>query len=194
MFKQVLIVEKSKIVSEGLKAVLTGLFPSIKVSVAGFVDECPLVLKGNNPDLVIFSPELLTDNMDRTRAKHKFDPQAIIVGIISHYCPKETIDMFDDSIFFTDSVDSIDEKLQYLYKFRRRFNMNSAKLTERERMVLRLLIHGYSNREVAEKLSISSHTVISHRKNIMEKTSIKSLAGLAAYAILNNIADMDDIK
>ncbi|GHU89316.1 hypothetical protein FACS1894155_06040 [Bacteroidia bacterium] len=59
---------------------------------------------------------------------------------------------------------------------------------------MRLLLRGQSNKEVADHLSISPHTVVSHRKNIIEKTGIRSLSGLAVYAILNNIADMEDLK
>ncbi len=72
-------------------------------------------------------------------------------------------------------------------------NIN-IELSEREIDVLRLLLAGHSNKEVAEKLNISTHTVISHRKNITSKTSIKSLAGLTIYAIQNGIIDVSDFK
>ena len=68
----------------------------------------------------------------------------------------------------------------------------NIELTEREIDVLRLLLAGNSNKEVADKLNISTHTVISHRKNITSKTSIKSLAGLTIYAIQNGIIEMSD--
>lgn len=69
---------------------------------------------------------------------------------------------------------------------------SNIELTEREIDVLRLLLAGNSNKEVADKLNISTHTVISHRKNITSKTSIKSLAGLTIYAIQNGIIEMSD--
>ncbi|MBR2369285.1 MAG: hemerythrin domain-containing protein [Paludibacteraceae bacterium] len=65
-------------------------------------------------------------------------------------------------------------------------------LSEREIDVLKLLLAGNSNKEVADKLNISTHTVISHRKNISSKTSIKSLAGLTIYAIQNGIIEVTD--
>ena len=74
---------------------------------------------------------------------------------------------------------------------------NSAsgiELSEREIDVLRLLLAGHSNKEVADKLNISTHTVISHRKNISTKTSIKSLAGLTIYAIQNGIIEVADFS
>lgn len=66
-------------------------------------------------------------------------------------------------------------------------------LTERETDVLRLVAYGNSNKEIADKLFISVHTVISHRKNITDKLSIKSISGLTVYAILNNLIDSDNI-
>lgn len=67
----------------------------------------------------------------------------------------------------------------------------SKELSEREVDVLKLLTQGLSNKEIADKLFISTHTVISHRKNIVEKTGIKSLPGLTIYAISKNITSIN---
>ena len=50
-----------------------------------------------------------------------------------------------------------------------------------------LVAKGLSSKEIADKLSISVHTVNSHRKNITHKTGIKSVAGLAVYAMIHNL-------
>lgn len=68
-----------------------------------------------------------------------------------------------------------------------------ADLTRRELEVLQLITKGYSNKEIADHLFVSTHTVISHRKNISEKTGIKSASGLTMYAILKKIVDVNDI-
>jgi DNA-binding CsgD family transcriptional regulator len=69
----------------------------------------------------------------------------------------------------------------------------NAELTRRETEVLKLLTKGYSNKEIADQLFVSTHTVISHRKNISEKTGIKSASGMTMYAILKKIIDVNDI-
>jgi DNA-binding CsgD family transcriptional regulator len=69
-----------------------------------------------------------------------------------------------------------------------------AELTRREIEVLQLLTKGYSNKEIADQLFVSTHTVISHRKNISEKTGIKSASGLTMYAILKKIIDVSEIN
>lgn len=68
------------------------------------------------------------------------------------------------------------------------------KLSERETDVLKLLTSGNSNKEIADQLNISTHTVISHRKNISQKTGIKSVSGLTIYAVVKNIITLDTYK
>ena len=57
-------------------------------------------------------------------------------------------------------------------------------LSEREQEVLELVAQGLSSKEVAAKLNIAVNTVNTHRKSITRKTGIKSVAGLAVYAML----------
>lgn len=66
-------------------------------------------------------------------------------------------------------------------------------LSQRELEVLRLVVLGYINKEIADKLSISLTTVITHRKHITEKLGIKSVSGLAVYAIMNGIVSADEV-
>jgi len=69
-----------------------------------------------------------------------------------------------------------------------------TELTKREIEVLQLITKGHSNKEIADHLFVSTHTVISHRKNISEKTGIKSASGMTMYAILKKIIDVGDIN
>lgn len=66
-------------------------------------------------------------------------------------------------------------------------------LSSREVEVLVLVCKGLTNKEIADKLCIGVTTVITHRKNIQEKTGIKSVSGLTVYAILNNFINADEI-
>jgi len=65
-------------------------------------------------------------------------------------------------------------------------------LSEREREIVKLVALGYSNKEIAEELFLSVHTVTTHRKNISRKLGIKSISGLTIYAILNEIITIND--
>lgn len=62
---------------------------------------------------------------------------------------------------------------------------NKVVLTKRERGVLTLIAEGDKTSEIAEKLLISTHTVDTHRYNLLSKLNIKNTAGLVRYAIKN---------
>lgn len=56
-------------------------------------------------------------------------------------------------------------------------------LTERETEILKLIVAGFSNKEVGEKLFISHRTVDTHRTNLMKKLNVSNIAGLISFAI-----------
>ena len=66
-------------------------------------------------------------------------------------------------------------------------------LTAREIEVLVLVVKGLINKEIAGRLNIGLTTVISHRKNITEKLGIKSVSGLAIYAVMHGYVEADQI-
>lgn len=70
----------------------------------------------------------------------------------------------------------------------------SEAISEREKEVIICLVQGMSNKEIADKLFISINTVITHRRNIVRKLQIHSLAGLTIYAIVNNLIDLSATK
>lgn len=61
------------------------------------------------------------------------------------------------------------------------------KISEREGEIIRLVAEGFTNKEIADKLFLSAHTVTTHRKNIMAKLGVNNTAGLVLFAIRNNI-------
>ncbi len=67
-------------------------------------------------------------------------------------------------------------------------------LSERETDVVKGVVLGLSNKEIAENLCISTNTVITHRRNIAKKLDIHSAAGLTVYAIVHKLVDVRDMK
>lgn len=65
-------------------------------------------------------------------------------------------------------------------------------LSKREAEVLRHIALGYPNREIGEKLFISTKTVDTHRSNILQKLELKTTADLVRYALKNQIIDLDE--
>ena len=91
--------------------------------------------------------------------------------------------------------------LKTLVALRRMGHPSTAKGTEgptetvlspREVEVARLLAKGCINKEIADALSISHTTVVSHRKNIMEKLHARSLADVIVYAVMHGLVDVGE--
>ena len=70
----------------------------------------------------------------------------------------------------------------------------TEELSVREKEVLVHIVKGLSNKEIADALCLSAHTVMSHRKNIVRKLNIHSIAGLTIYAIVNGIVTLDNFE
>lgn len=66
-------------------------------------------------------------------------------------------------------------------------------LTDREIEVMSLIVQGYINKEIADRLNISLSTVITHRKNIMDKLGMKSVSALTIYAVMHGYVDINKI-
>jgi two-component system NarL family response regulator len=67
----------------------------------------------------------------------------------------------------------------------------AAKLGSREREVLQLIAEGHRSPEIAQRLHISTHTVETHRRNLMQKLGLHSVADLTRYAIREGITQAD---
>jgi len=72
-------------------------------------------------------------------------------------------------------------------------DLNTAELSPRETTIVRLVSMGLTNRQIADHLFLSAHTVMTHRKNISSKLGIKSVSGLTVYAIVNNIITIEEV-
>ncbi|MBE6177162.1 MAG: helix-turn-helix transcriptional regulator [Rikenellaceae bacterium] len=67
-------------------------------------------------------------------------------------------------------------------------------LSTREKEIIVCVVKGLTNKEIAEELCISAHTVITHRRNIASKLQIHSTAGLTIYAIVNKLVELSEIQ
>ena len=67
------------------------------------------------------------------------------------------------------------------------------RLSQREKDVLRLIVKGRLNKEIANELGISMPTAIFHRNNICEKLQTRSIGKLTIHAVLSGLIDINDI-
>ena len=83
---------------------------------------------------------------------------------------------------------------EHAHAHHRHLMPQTEELSDREKDVLIQVVKGLSNKEIADVLFISTHTVISHRKNIARKLNIHSTAGLTIYAIVNKLVDINTLE
>jgi len=100
------------------------------------------------------------------------------------------------SIHLMEDKESIIQKIQNLHALHSKsVSANlSVVLSPRETTIVKHISMGLTNRQIAEKLFLSAHTVMTHRKNISAKLGIKSVSGLTVYAIVNNIITIEEVS
>jgi DNA-binding NarL/FixJ family response regulator len=81
---------------------------------------------------------------------------------------------------------------EYLHRYPPRGVLVAARLTGKEREVLQLIAEGWATKDIAEKLHVSVKTVETHRRQIMEKLGLHSIAELTKYAIRTGLTSLED--
>jgi len=95
-------------------------------------------------------------------------------------------EIIDPSDHDKNIIRKLEKQLSLIYKQKEEPDSPEG-ISDREKEVLRLVAVGLTNKEIGDKLFISSHTVITHRKNISAKLGIKTIAGLTMYALINHL-------
>lgn len=189
---KILIIEPSVIIREGIAAILQSMKDSIELSYADTLEEA---LKFGQADLfkiVIVNPVTLNNSRKNLNNLLALYNKTNVIGLISNHYERSLSDNFADNIFITDRYETITQIISKHFKAApAATNDIDNTLSEREIDVLKLLATGKSNKEIAEQLFISIHTVISHRKNISNKIGVKSTAALVIYAVANGLIDVD---
>lgn len=187
------IIEPSHIIYEGLANVLLRSEYHFQVYRLENMDELDHPGLKEKIDIVILNPAQVQNNTRHFVQLKRTGPQFKWTGLIYSYFDKEILSVFDSLIHITDTPETIISTIYKQVQDAAQVSENqvSEQITEREMEVLIQLVHGLSNKEIADKLNISVHTVVSHRKNIIQKTGIKSQAGLTIYAISNKIISID---
>lgn len=188
---------KSIVVISPSDILLTGLAEILKGSLAGEI------IQLHRGDEIIDYPEM-TGNILVIATSEELEKSRELVRQIISVAGKVqfmTLNLDKVSVQQNPSVSLYDSPALICYKVNDILNSFAAsqnkepdtELTRREIEVLQFITKGFSNKEIADQLFISTHTVISHRKNISEKTGIKSASGMTMYAILKKIIDVSDI-
>lgn len=186
---------QSPIIYEGLYTLLSQSELDCAITKVDSLDDLEEVLDSRKMDILIANPLLLVNREKEVKRIRKHFPHFCIAGIHVSIVDNQSLALLDTSFTLFDDVELILSKLQKACNNNRpNVTVNDDNLTEREVDVLRKLVHGCSNKEIADSLNISIHTVVTHRKNIASKTGIRSQAGLTIYAISKKIVEIDGVE
>lgn len=107
---------------------------------------------------------------------------------------RATLSLYDDHLHVTEDLAVIRNKVMAAIDPGNEEAEEKDSLSSREKEIISYVVKGYTNLEIADKLFISVHTVMTHRRNIARKLQIHSATGLTIYAIVNKIVDLSEIK
>ncbi|MGQ7870895.1 response regulator transcription factor [Sunxiuqinia sp. sy24] len=195
MKENVFIVHRSEIIRKGLTLILQEYF---KMEITQLTSAKDLnSFSGISNSTMILMLEAQSDRNQEAIDLLKKNNDVSLVGIYGENEEERLAEMFDYQLTLYASPIQIQTLIQVIRQSgskNKSTMIESGELTIREKDVIKLIALGLANKEIADKLFISIHTVISHRKNITEKLGIKSISGLTVYAIMNNLLDLQDIN
>lgn len=192
------IAEHSEIIRQGLEQILKRL-PDFKIQCIsiGAYEQLHETLSLSDPDLLIINPTFPgafpLEQLKETTGCTQMKCVALIYAAFENY----QLRVYDEHFHIYDTPEELLHKLErmHLKKSPTAFQESEQQtLSTREKEIVVCVVKGMTNREIAEQLFLSTHTVITHRRNIARKLQIHSPSGLTIYAIVNKLVELSDIK
>ncbi len=196
----IVIAESSPVLAAGLSHCLQRL-PGIQARVIEVGSEADLrqCLASSHAEILLadpafaggFNPQKLRESINPALSDD-LKIAAIEVGKID----RATASLYDQVVNVVDDIDTIASKIGALASEDSPAQPENDRntLSNREKEIVTLVVQGLTNKEIAEKLYLSVHTVITHRRNIARKLEIHSPTGLTIYAIVNHLVDISSIQ
>jgi DNA-binding NarL/FixJ family response regulator len=183
-----LIVEPSDIIRAGIESLISDDQFALLAPLRDYPSDLPQRLARLQPDLLLLNPTLIPSPARmQLAALTQARPSMAIVALVYQYVEPQMLEGFKAVLDIREQGSHVAQKLRQCCQSDQESANESYELSDRETEVLLLVAQGCSSKEIADRLNISIHTVNTHRKNITHKTGIKSVAGLAVYAMLHNL-------
>jgi DNA-binding NarL/FixJ family response regulator len=193
---KIAIAENSVIIRSGVTAALKRL-PDLKIqpleiSSLESLSQCTSM---NDFDMLIVNPAF-GGYFDLLKFKKDIpDSDIKVVALVSSHVDKDILNKYDDIISVYDDSDVLYNKINTLQNLQAEpIDDEGDVLSAREKEIVVCVVRGMTNKEIADTLYLSIHTVITHRRNIARKLQIHSPAGLTIFAIVNNLVEISEIK
>ncbi|MFR9523047.1 MAG: response regulator transcription factor [Rikenellaceae bacterium] len=192
----IVIADPSTIIRSGITSILQQI-DGINIDIAEISEvstlqspqtyrQVPDMLIVNPAHLGIFSVQQLKEGAGNQELK--------LVALQSSFTESTTLQNYEVVISIFDSTETIKEKISRVVDSDSESIDDKKELSVREKEIVVCVVKGLTNKQIADQLCLSTHTVIAHRRNIASKLQIHSPAGLTIYAIVNKLVDLADIK
>lgn len=188
------IAESSVIIRGGLSTALKQL-PNINLQIVELAtpQALTLCLNSQSLDILFINPHFDSFfDIDAFKEKHK-EKKIHVIAIQTSFLDSSIINKYDETISIFDNLNQLASTIDKLKNILPDEEELDDTLSDREKEILICIVRGMTNKEIAVYLSISIHTVITHRKNITTKLQIHSVSGLTIYAIVNKLISIDEI-
>lgn len=193
---RIAVAETSVIIRSGLTVALKRL-PDLKVQPVEIlsVEALQDCLRTQYPDILVVNPTF-GDYFDVARFREETAGKNIrLVALASSFIDSALLSKYDDSFSIFDDMETLADKISRLQHIEKEEETDSQEtLSQREKEIVVCVVKGMTNKEIAENLFLSIHTVITHRRNISKKLQIHSAAGLTIYAIVNKLVELGEVK
>lgn len=189
----VAICEPSDIIRQGLVSILKKL-TTLNIDILEIVNLpnlIPLIIK-SKPNIIIINPSYIGSLNLNTLKKETNLPNIQYIALQTTILDTQLLTQFNQVINIMDRPEEIKEKLIKLTTTT--INTTKKELSVRERDIIKLVVKGMTNKQIANQLCLSIHTIITHRRNISTKLQIHSTSGLTIYAIINKLVEINEIK
>lgn len=194
---RIAIAETSVIIRGGLTAALKRLsnvkVQPIELLSVETLNDC---VRTQYPDMLIVNPAF-GDYFDVGKFREETSGKRIrVIALVTSFVDASLLGKYDESISIFDDLEILSKKIAGLLNMASEEEETDSQdaLSQREREIVICVVKGMTNKEIAEKLFLSIHTVITHRRNISKKLQIHSAAGLTIYAIVNKLVALSDVK
>lgn len=192
---QIAIVDANTLALLGLKQILQNIMPIMTVDTYGSFAE----LKANSPDayvhyfvamdIVLQERQFFQERQRKTIVLTlQLEDSALLSGFHSLCINQPEQQLIRQLLMLEQHAHGAGKNLPPMPKV-----LQQKILSDREIEVMSLIVQGYINKEIADKLNIGLATVITHRKNIMDKLGMKSVSALTIYAVMHGYVDINKI-
>ena len=192
---KIAIIDSNTLATMGLKQILQNVIPIMTVDTFGSFAE----LTSNNPDSY-FHYFVSMEIVLRNRTFFLERRQKTIVLTLSVSDASQLSDFH--SLYINQPENLLVRDILGLQQHAHAKGKNLPKmpkilqqkiLSDREIEVMSYIVQGHTNKEIADILNVSLATIITHRKNIMDKLGMKSVSALTIYAVMHGYVDINKI-